>query len=56
MLKLNKLQLACVILMAVLCAGHAGAFDTSKYASQSKLATGKWVKVMVPEWCVRDYL
>ena len=49
MLKLNKLQLACVILMAVLCAGHAGAFDTSKYASQSKLATGKWVKVMVPE-------
>ena len=49
MCKLKKLQVACVALLALLCAGNAAAFDVSKYASQSKLATGKWVKISIPE-------
>ena len=49
MRKLLRLQLACAAVMAILCAGYASAFDTSIYATQSKLATGKWVKVSIPE-------
>jgi len=44
-----RLQLACMALLAVLCVGHADAFNTSKYATQSRLATGKWVKISIPE-------
>ena len=36
-------------MMALLCASHAGAFDASVYATRSKLATGKWVKISVPD-------
>ena len=50
MRKLTKLQLACVVLMAtILGAGNARAFNTSIYATQSRLATGKWIKVTIPE-------
>ena len=36
-------------MLAAMCASYAGAFNTSIYATQSKLATGKWVKIMIPE-------
>ena len=36
-------------MLAVMCVSHAGAFDASIYATQSKLATGKWVKITIPE-------
>ena len=49
MRKLTKFQVACAALMALLCASTAGAFNASVYATQSKLATGKWVKVVIPE-------
>ena len=49
MRKLIKFQVVCFSILAVLCVGHAGAFNTSIYATQSKLATGKWVKVIIPE-------
>ena len=49
MRKLTKFKVACVAMMAVLCASYASAFNTSIYATQSKLATGKWVKVVIPE-------
>jgi hypothetical protein len=49
MRKLTKLQLACAVLVAVFAAGYANAFNASKYATQSKLATGKWVKITIPE-------
>ena len=49
MRKLTKFQVACVIMLAAMCASYAGAFNTSIYATQSKLATGKWVKIMIPE-------
>ena len=49
MRKLTKFQLACVAIMAVLSASYASAFNPSVYATQSKLATGKWVKVIIPE-------
>ena len=45
----TKLQLACLVLMAFLCVGTAGAFNASVYATQSKLASGTWVKVTIPE-------
>jgi hypothetical protein len=47
--KLFRLQLACIAIAAILCAGHASAFNTSIYATRSKLATGKWVKISIPE-------
>ncbi len=43
------LKLVCVALVTLLCVGNAAAFDVSKYATQSKLATGKWVKITIPE-------
>ena len=49
MRKLTKFQFACVVLMAIFSASYAAAFNTSIYATQSRLATGKWVKVSVPE-------
>ena len=49
MRKLTKIQLACVAIMAIFCASYASAFNTSIYATTSKLATGKWVKISIPE-------
>ena len=49
MRKLTKLQLACVAVMAVFGASLANAFNTTMYATTSKLATGKWVKITIPE-------
>ena len=49
MLKLSKIQLACTAFLALICASYASAFNSSFYASTSKLATGKWVKISIPE-------
>jgi len=49
MSKLTTFKLACAVMLALLCAGNANAFNTSYYATTSRLATGKWVKVMIPE-------
>jgi len=49
MRKMFRLQLACLAFLTLLCTGHVSAFNTSMYATQSKLATGKWVKVSIPE-------
>jgi len=49
MRKQTLLQLVCVTAIAILFAGHVSAFNTSVYATQSRLATGKWVKVSIPE-------
>ncbi len=35
--------------MTILGVSYASAFNTSVYASSSKLATGKWVKISIPE-------
>ena len=47
--KLTKIRLACVALTALFCVSYASAFNASSYASSSKLATGKWVKISIPE-------
>jgi hypothetical protein len=49
MSKQNLFKLACTAIVALLCASYASAYDVSKYATQSKLATGKWVKITIPE-------
>ena len=49
MRKLTKIQLACVAVMAVFSASLANAFNTTMYSTTSKLATGKWVKITIPE-------
>jgi hypothetical protein len=49
MSKRTTLQLACVALMAIFGFCCASAFSTSMYATSSKLATGKWVKITIPE-------
>lgn len=49
MRKLTKFQLACAVVLGLLCSSHASAFNASIYANQSKLATGKWVKISIPE-------
>lgn len=49
MSKLSKFQLACLAILMALGATTASAFNPSSYASKSKLATGKWVKVFIPE-------
>ena len=46
---LFRLQVACLAVLALLCVSPAGAFNTSIYATQSKLSTGKWVKISIPE-------
>ena len=45
----TKLRIACVALIAVLCLGYAYAFNPAIYTTRSKLATGKWVKISIPE-------
>ena len=47
--KLTKIRLACVALTALFCVSYASAFNASFYAPTSKLATGKWVKISIPE-------
>ena len=49
MRKLFKFQFLCVAIMTILGASYASAFNTSLYATSSKLATGKWVKISIPE-------
>ena len=49
MSKLTKIQLACMAVLVLLGAGTASAFNPTVYASNSRLATGKWVKVFIPE-------
>ena len=49
MRKLTKIQLACVAILAIFSASYASAFNPSIYATTSKLATGKWVKITIPE-------
>ena len=47
--KLTKFQLVCTLLIGLFCSVHASAFSVSNYATQSKLASGKWVKISIPE-------
>lgn len=49
MFKLSKIQLACTAFLAIFCASYASAFSSTSYATSSKLATGKWVKISIPE-------
>ena len=49
MSKLTNFRLACMALLLALCASTASAFNPSVYATNSKLATGKWVKIFIPE-------
>ena len=49
MRNLRNFQFACVVLMAILGISYAGALNVTNYSTQSKLATGKWVKVSIPE-------
>ncbi len=49
MCKQYLFRLALTVMVAFVCAGYAHAFDTSLFAAQSKLATGKWVKITIPE-------
>ena len=44
-----RVSIACAVFMAIFCAGHASAFSTSAYATASRLATGKWVKITIPD-------
>ena len=41
-------QVLCVAILAVLGAGYAAAFNASVYATRSRLATGRWVKISIP--------
>ena len=49
MRQLTKLQLVCLAILAIFCVSTASAFHPSKYATTSKLANGKWVKITIPE-------
>ena len=49
MRQLTKLQLVCAAILAIFCVSTASAFNPNKYATVSKLATGKWVKITIPE-------
>ena len=49
MSKLTKLQLACAALVAICCAFTADALNLSSFATRSKLTTGNWVKIFIPE-------
>ena len=49
MSKLLKLQLACMAIAAIFGAATASAFNPSAYATNSRFATGKWVKIFIPE-------
>ena len=49
MSKLTKIQLACMAILVALCASTASAFNPSVYATKSRLANGRWVKIFIPE-------
>ena len=49
MRKLSNFKIACMALMAAMSVSYASAFNVSNYATQSRLATGKWVKITIPE-------
>jgi len=49
MRKQTTFQLVCAVLMAMIFTCHASAFSTSNYATTSKLASGKWVKITIAE-------
>ena len=49
MRNLTKFQLACAAILAIFSVSFASAFSLSNYATTSKLATGKWVKISIPE-------
>ena len=49
MRKKTILQIVCTAMMLLLCSGIASAFNVSSYTTQSKLSTGKWVKISIPE-------
>ena len=49
MRQLTKFQLACAVVLALFCVSQASAFNPSKYATTSKLASGKWVKITIPD-------
>ena len=49
MRQLTKLQLVCMAILAIFCVSTASAFNPNNYATTSKLATGKWVKITIPE-------
>ena len=49
MSKVTKLQFACVAVLALFFASFANAFNVNNYATTSKLASGKWVKISIPE-------
>ena len=50
MLKLKKINFVlCAAVMVLISNFNASAFSLSTYATQSLLATGKWVKISIPE-------
>ena len=49
MRKLTILQMVTVAMSVLLCTGMAQAFDASFFTPQSKLATGKWVKIAITD-------
>ena len=49
MSKLTKFQLACMAILVALCASTASAFNPQVYATNSRLANGKWVKIYIVE-------
>jgi len=49
MRKQTTLRIVCAALVTLLLTGYANAFSTSNYATTSKLASGKWVKITIAE-------
>ena len=49
MLISKRFQQIFVVMMALFCVGEASAFDPSVYTRTSKLSTGKWIKITIPE-------
>lgn len=49
MSKITLLNIICAVALAVIGTTNAYAFSPNKYAENSKLATGKWVKIAIPE-------
>ena len=46
---ITRLQIACTVVLAMMTAGFGNAAKIYNFANQSKLATGKWVKISIPE-------
>ena len=46
---LKNFRFAWLAFVAIFCVSYANAFNISNYATSSKLATGKWVKISIPE-------